>query len=162
MILDLDILRSFVLAVDLGSFVAAADRVGRSPSAVSLQMRKLEEQIGQPLYWISGREIALIEAGETVLRYGRPILYLNDECIEASALIKIRGNIRIGIPKTSPKHGSPGSWDASAAPIQMSRSRSKWIDHRSCIDIWLKENSTSCSLIAPTIERTLRFCAFMI
>lgn len=47
--IDMDVLRTFVTGIDLGSFAKAADRLGRSPSAVSLQLRKLEDQIGQPL-----------------------------------------------------------------------------------------------------------------
>lgn len=48
--LDMDILRTLVVATELGGFNRAADFIGRSQSAVSQQLRKLEEQIGQPLF----------------------------------------------------------------------------------------------------------------
>ncbi len=47
--LDMDVLRTFVTGFELGSFARAAERLGRSQSAVSTQLRKLEEQVGQPL-----------------------------------------------------------------------------------------------------------------
>ena len=59
---DLDVLRSFVAGVDLGSFGRAADRLGRSTSAVSAQLKKLEEQAGVPLLRKEGRGLALTEA----------------------------------------------------------------------------------------------------
>jgi len=52
---DLDVLRTLVLAVELGGFGRAALRIGRTQSAVSLQMRRLEDQAGQPLFARAGR-----------------------------------------------------------------------------------------------------------
>jgi DNA-binding transcriptional LysR family regulator len=57
--LDLDVLRTFVTGLDLGSYAKAAGRLGRSQSAISLQLRKLEETTGQTLLRKQGRGLAL-------------------------------------------------------------------------------------------------------
>jgi DNA-binding transcriptional LysR family regulator len=72
--LDTDILRTLVTALQLGGFNRAAQQVGRSQSAVSQQIRRLEEQLGQPLFRKEGRSLALTEAGDVVLSYARRIL----------------------------------------------------------------------------------------
>ncbi|WP_246270211.1 LysR substrate-binding domain-containing protein [Hongsoonwoonella zoysiae] len=98
--LDMDVLRTFVAGIELGSFARAAERVGRSPSAVSLQLRKLEEQVGQTLFEKKGRGLALTEAGEILLGYARRMLDLNDEARTAlSGLSALEGWVRIGIPQ---------------------------------------------------------------
>ncbi len=66
MIFDLEVLRSFVTGIELGSFAKAADRLGRSTSAVSAQLKKLENQIGKPVLRRSGRGMALTTTGEIV------------------------------------------------------------------------------------------------
>jgi DNA-binding transcriptional LysR family regulator len=53
--LDIDVLRTLAVAMDLGGFSKAAERLGRSQSAVSLQMRRLEERVGRPLFPREGR-----------------------------------------------------------------------------------------------------------
>ena len=98
--LDMDVLRTFVTGMDLGSFSKAADRIGRSPSAVSLHLRKLEDQIGQPLVRKQGRGLVLTEAGETLMRYARRILELNDEArLALGDLARLEGWVRVGIPQ---------------------------------------------------------------
>jgi DNA-binding transcriptional LysR family regulator len=68
---DIASLRTFVIGMDLGSFAKAAGRVGRSTSAVSAQIKKLEEQAGAPLFRKSGRKLALTEAGDNMLAFAR-------------------------------------------------------------------------------------------
>ncbi|MCW0396740.1 HTH-type transcriptional regulator ArgP [Xanthomonas sacchari] len=80
---DLDALRSFVAGVELGSFAKAAEGRGRSTSAISAQLKKLEEQAGQPVLRRQGRGLALTEAGEALLGYARRLLELNDEAVVA-------------------------------------------------------------------------------
>lgn len=94
---DLDVLRSFALGVDLGSFAKAADRLGRSTSAVSAQLRKLEEQVGAPVLRKAGRGLVLTEAGETMLAYARRLLDLNDEAEAAVRGVDLEGWIRLGL-----------------------------------------------------------------
>jgi DNA-binding transcriptional LysR family regulator len=94
---DLDVLRSYVTGIDLGSFAKAADRLGRSTSAVSAQLKKLEEQVGLPLLRKSGRNLVPTDTGETLLAYARRLLTLNDEAASAVRDIRIEGEVRIGL-----------------------------------------------------------------
>lgn len=95
--LDLDVLRSFVIGVELGSFALAAERVGRSTSAVSSQMKKLEEQVGTPIFRKQGRHLALTDAGENMLAYARRLLELNDEAVSAIRGAELEGWVRLGL-----------------------------------------------------------------
>jgi DNA-binding transcriptional LysR family regulator len=94
---DLDVLRSFVTGIDLGSFAKAADRLGRSTSAVSAQLKKLEDQAATPIFRKAGRGLALTEAGETMLAYARRLLELNDEAATAIQGVAIEGWVRLGL-----------------------------------------------------------------
>lgn len=94
----MDVLRTLVAAQELGGLNRAARQVGRSQSAVSQQLRKLEEQAGQALFRKQGRGLALTEAGDLVLRYARRILELNDEAIAAVQGAAVEGSVRFGMP----------------------------------------------------------------
>lgn len=94
---DLDVMRSFVFGVELGSFAKAADRLGRSTSAVSAQLKKLEDQAGTPLLRKAGRGMALTEAGEVMLGYARRLLDLNDEAASAVRGVQWEGRVRLGM-----------------------------------------------------------------
>lgn len=94
---DLDVLRSFASGIELGSFAKAADRLGRSTSAVSAQLKKLEDQAGTPLLRKSGRGLVLTDAGEVMLGYARRLLELNDEAATAIRGIELQGAIRLGL-----------------------------------------------------------------
>jgi DNA-binding transcriptional LysR family regulator len=94
--LDLDTLRTFSVAHDLGGLAQAAERLGRTPSAISLQMKRLQEELGTPLFRKRGRGRALTEAGEVALGYARRILALNDEFVETMQGAKVAGHIRVG------------------------------------------------------------------
>lgn len=96
---DLDVLRTFVTGVELGSFAKAAERLSRSTSAVSAQLKKLEEQAGMPVLRKSGRGMALTEAGETMLAYARRLLELNDEAAAALHGADLEGWVRLGLPE---------------------------------------------------------------
>ena len=96
-IFDLDVLRSFVAGMELGSFAKAADRLGRSTSAISAQLKKLEEQAGTPIFRKAGRGLALTEAGETMLAYARRLLDLNDEAATAIHGAELEGWVRLGL-----------------------------------------------------------------
>jgi DNA-binding transcriptional LysR family regulator len=95
--LDMDVLRTFVTGFELGSFARAAERLGRSQSAVSTQLRKLEEQVGQPLVQKSGRGLALTAAGESMLGYAKRLLDLNDEAVDRLRGAELEGWARLGL-----------------------------------------------------------------
>lgn len=94
---DLDVLRTFCTGVELGSFARAADRLGRSTSAVSAQLKKLESQCGTPLLRKSGRGLVLTEAGETLRGYALRLLELNDRAVAAVRGSELRGLVRLGL-----------------------------------------------------------------
>ncbi|HEX9905159.1 MAG TPA: LysR substrate-binding domain-containing protein [Propylenella sp.] len=96
--LELDLLRTLVAIADTGSFNRAARAVFRTPSAVSMQMKKLEEQIGRPLFAKDGRSVALTPDGESLVGYGRRILKLADEALQRFRGDEIQGTIRLGTP----------------------------------------------------------------
>lgn len=95
--LDMDALRSFVAGMDAGSFARAAERLGRSTSAVSAQLKKLEEQAGAALVRKAGRGLTLTDAGEALLSYARRLLELNDEAVNALRGVELEGWIRLGL-----------------------------------------------------------------
>ncbi|MGJ7490807.1 LysR substrate-binding domain-containing protein [Variovorax sp. ZT4R33] len=94
---DLDVLRSFATGVALGSFARAADRLGRSTSAVSAQLKKLEAQAGTALFRKSGRGLELTDAGQTMLAYAHRLLELNDEAAAAMRGAHLHGLVRLGL-----------------------------------------------------------------
>ncbi|MEX2694367.1 LysR substrate-binding domain-containing protein [Rhizobium mongolense] len=96
-VFDLDVLRTFAAGMELGNFAKAADRLGRSTSAVSAQLKKLEEQAGTPILRKAGRGLALTEAGETMLAYARRLLELNDEAAVAVQSVELEGWVRLGL-----------------------------------------------------------------
>lgn len=94
--LDIDVLRSFATGVELGSFARAAERLGRSTSAISAQLKKLEDQVGQPVLRKAGRGLALTATGEIVLSYARRLLELNDAAVLAVRGAQLVGSVRVG------------------------------------------------------------------
>src|SRR6202007_2691432 len=83
--LDLELLRSFVSVVDAGGFTRAGERVHRTQSTVSQQIRRLEESTEKPLMHRDGRGVTLTEEGERLLSYARRILALTEEAKSAVA-----------------------------------------------------------------------------
>jgi len=96
--LDMNALRTLLATQQLGSLQRAAERVGRSQSAVSQQMRKLEEQLGQPLFRRRGRGLVTTEYGDLILSYAKRILDLNDEAVHAVRGVSVEGRVRFGLP----------------------------------------------------------------
>ncbi len=96
--LDLDQLQTFISISDTGSFTRAADEVHRTQSAVSMQMRRLEERVGKPLFEKDGRSNRLTADGERLLAYARRLIHLNRETLAAFDDRALEGSMRIGIP----------------------------------------------------------------
>lgn len=96
--LQTDLLRSFVSVVDLSGYTKAGDALGRTQPAISLQMRRLEELVGAPLFVPRSRTVELTEEGRALLRYAREILRLNDEAAAYFRGSEIEGTLRVGLP----------------------------------------------------------------
>ncbi|MGA7806104.1 LysR family transcriptional regulator [Bradyrhizobium sp.] len=97
--LDLDLLRSFVSVVDAGGFTRAGERVHRTQSTVSQQIKRLEDEIGQPLLNRNGREVTPTEPGERLLSYARRLLALAEEACDVLARPGDADAVRLGIPE---------------------------------------------------------------
>jgi DNA-binding transcriptional LysR family regulator len=96
--LDVSVLRTLIAVRRSGSFARAAERVGRSESAVSLQLKGLEEQVGQKLFRRLGRSMVLTDAGERMLIYAKRLVALNDEAVSEAASPRLDGTVRLGAP----------------------------------------------------------------
>jgi len=97
--LDLELLKSFVSVVDTGGFTRAGERVHRTQSTVSQQIKRLEESLGYPLLHRDGRQATPTEQGERLLSYSRRILALEQEARDSLARPTGDGIIRLGIPE---------------------------------------------------------------
>ena len=98
--LDLDLLRSFVVIAEEKSFTRAAERVGRTQSAVSLQMQRLEAVLGQALLLRGkGGNVELNKDGQYLLGRAREILALNDDILKSLRTAPLHGTVRLGIPE---------------------------------------------------------------
>jgi len=96
---DMDALRTMVVGTELGSFARAASQLGRSQSAVSMQLKKLEQQAGRPLFRRDGRGLVPTEAGDALLAYARRIIALNDEAAAALGTTAAVASVRMGLPQ---------------------------------------------------------------
>src|ERR1700704_740916 len=94
--LSIDFLRTFAAIADAGTFAAAAERVGRTVSAVSLQIDRLPEQGGRALFQKSGRRMGAPSAGLQLLDHARTILAANDAALSAMSSDKLSGSVRLG------------------------------------------------------------------
>ena len=101
-----DLLRAFVTIIDLKGYTRAGERLGRTQPAISLQMKRLQEIVGQPLFDKEGG-LGLTEAGEIVAGTARQILALNDEMMLKLAGRDARGKLRLGITNDYADHFLP-------------------------------------------------------
>ncbi len=97
-LLDIDQLRTFVAIADTGSFTRAAEMVHKTQSAVSMQMKRLEERVGRAIFERSGRQSKFTDEGERLLDYARRIVRLNAECISSFNDNELVGRVRLGLP----------------------------------------------------------------
>jgi DNA-binding transcriptional LysR family regulator len=96
--LDLTALRSFVTVIEAGGVTRAANQLHLTQSAVSMQLKRLEEALGQPLLDRAGRGVAPTGHGEQLLAYGRRILALNDEVWARMSDSAFEGELAFGVP----------------------------------------------------------------
>ena len=97
--LDLELLRTLSLVQETGTLARASRRVGRTLSAVSLQLKRLESQCGRPLFRKVGRRLELNAEGERVLAAGRRMLALNDQLLESLRTDEAETPLRLGVPQ---------------------------------------------------------------
>jgi DNA-binding transcriptional LysR family regulator len=98
-ILDLALLRNFVVVARAGSISVASSQIGRTQSALSMQMQRLEEMIGQPLLHRSGSGVRLTTAGEKLLAHAEAFLARHDEILADMRGTGLTGSVSFGCPE---------------------------------------------------------------
>jgi DNA-binding transcriptional LysR family regulator len=96
--LDLDQLQSFCAIADCGSFTEAARRVHKTQSAVSMQIKRLEERLGKSFFVRDGRSVMLTKAGDDLYGQARRMLKINAEIVDRFSEEDLAGAIRFGVP----------------------------------------------------------------
>ncbi|SUU88326.1 transcriptional regulator [Aminobacter aminovorans] len=102
--LDSDLLRTFLAVAESGNFTRAAEGVGRTQSAISMQIKRLEEVVGEVLFARGARGVTLTERGSELVGNARRIVALLDETASAMRAAPLGGPVRIGIPE---EYGQP-------------------------------------------------------
>ena len=97
-LLENDHLRSLVAIAETGSFTRAAEVVNKTQSAISMQIRRLEERVGRDIFIKEGRAARLTPDGEKLLDYAYRILRLNDEAVSHFREDPLIGRVRLGVP----------------------------------------------------------------
>ena len=97
-LLDVDQLRTFIAIAETGSFTKAAEVVNKTQSAVSMQMKRLEERLERAVFTRDGRASKLTEDGQRLLDFARRIVKLNVETIAAFSDDALSGRVRLGVP----------------------------------------------------------------
>ena len=95
--LEPDLLRAFLAVAEQRSFTRAATRLNRTQSAVSSQIKRLEEQLGVELFSRTTSRVDLSAAGESLMGYARRILSLGDEAVQQLRQHDIAGRVRLGV-----------------------------------------------------------------
>jgi DNA-binding transcriptional LysR family regulator len=112
--LDIDLLRAFVTVVETGSFTRTAALLGRTQPAVSLQIRRLEDQLRSPLLDRGGKGVGLTTEGAALLPQARRLMRLNDEIISTLGDGDLEGEVRFGAPEDIATMHLPGILGAFA------------------------------------------------
>lgn len=97
--LEIDVLKTFVAIAETGNFTTAAEAVYRTPSAVSMQIKKLEEMLGCSLFLRDARSVSLTPQGEVLLGLARRMLALNNEAVTRFLMPDMHGVVRLGAPE---------------------------------------------------------------
>jgi DNA-binding transcriptional LysR family regulator len=97
--LDLELLMAFVTIVECGSFTRAAQRLNLTQSAVSMQIKRLEDRVGRRLLYRHGRRLEMTEPGQLLHKYARRIVDLEEDARVQLSMPPLAGSIKIGVPE---------------------------------------------------------------
>ena len=97
-LLELDLLKTLVAIAETGNFSKAAEAVFRTPSAVSMQVKKIEDLLGRPVFLRDSRSVSLTADGELLLAHARRVLAMNRELVSRFVQPDLVGEVRIGAP----------------------------------------------------------------
>ncbi len=102
--LHIDFLRTFIAVADTKGFTKAGRQVNRSQSAVSMQIKRLEDEVGKPLFERIGKTVKLTTEGSLLIKFARRIVKEHDDAVMALSKPALKGFIRFG----SPEHFTAG------------------------------------------------------
>ena len=105
--LDIDLMKTFLAIADTGNFTRAAERVNKTQPAVSMQMKRLEELLGRPLFARDGRASRFTPDGDRLIEYARRLASINDEVVSAFTKPELTGTLRFGTPDDYADHILP-------------------------------------------------------
>jgi DNA-binding transcriptional LysR family regulator len=97
--LPFDLLRTFLAVVDTGNFTMAGEQVHLTQSAVSMQIKRLTEAVGRPLFHIQGKSILLSVSGELLVGHAKKILQAHNDACTALSRPELTGRVRLGSPE---------------------------------------------------------------
>ena len=97
-LLELDLLKTVVAIAEAGNFSAAAEVTFRTPSAISMQVKKMEELLGKPVFIRDSRSVRLTQEGEQLLIHARRVLSLNSDIVSKFITPDVVGVVRVGAP----------------------------------------------------------------
>ncbi len=97
-LIEMDLYRTFLTIAECGSFSRASEIVGRTPSAISMQVKKLEQLLGVAVFAREARAVRMTAEGEALLGYARKILMLNEAAVSLFRTPSVEGEVRIGAP----------------------------------------------------------------
>ena len=95
-LLELDLLKTLVAIAETGNFSSAAEVVLRTPSAISMQVKKIEELVERPVFVRDSRSVSLTADGELLLEHARRVLALNNEMVSRFVAPNVQGEVRMG------------------------------------------------------------------
>lgn len=95
--LSIDLLRTFLIVVEEMNFTRASERLFKTQSAVSLQMKRLSDEVGKPLFMQSGKTLMLTPAGEKLRLHAACILRVHDEACSAMQEDSLKGTVNLGL-----------------------------------------------------------------
>lgn len=97
-LVDMELYRTFLVIAETSSFSKTSELIGRTPSAVSMQIKKLETMLGVSVFTREGRTVRMTPEGEALLGYARRILMLNEEAVGLFLSPSVEGQVRFGAP----------------------------------------------------------------
>lgn len=95
-LIELDMLKTIVAIAETGNFSSAASMLFRTPSAVSMQVKRIEELVGRPVFNRDSRSVTPTADGELLLAHGRRLLALNNQLVSRFVMPSIAGTVRLG------------------------------------------------------------------
>lgn len=107
-LLELDMLNTIVAISETGNFSSAANKLFRTPSAVSMQVKRIEEMLGRPVFNRDSRSVTPTTDGELLLEHGRRLLALNNQIVSRFVMPEVSGEVRLGATNDIAERMLPG------------------------------------------------------